>query len=104
MNSLVNGASNEHWSFQMPNINRHEDRRELVIIAIQVEDRNGIFSREAGLLLADLSFLTGIPYKTLSVTFLQMEADGELEVLRATHREAARANRLELIRLREDLR
>lgn len=103
MNSLANGVGNE-WRYTMPNINSYEDRRELVIIAIQVEDRNGYFSREAGFLLADLSFLTGIPYKTLSVTILQMEAEGDLMVERATHREAARANKLERIRLREDLR
>ena len=48
--------------------------------------------------------VAALPAVTAWLRDNEMEADGELEVLRATHREAARANRLELIRLREDLR
>lgn len=73
------------------------DKMELVLLAIELED--GLFVREAGFVLADLSFLTGIEYKTLSSIVLEMEVAGFIEVDRQTHKDPRRANRLISIRM-----
>lgn len=73
------------------------DRAELVLMAL--DDEGGTFSREAGYCLADLSFATGIPYKTLSQTLIQMEAEGTITIERAKHPKAHQANRLITIRV-----
>lgn len=73
------------------------DRMELVLLAIECEE--GVFSREPGFLLADLSLLTGIEYKTLSATLLEMEAEGFVTIERLSHEEPRRANKLMTIRL-----
>lgn len=73
------------------------DKMELVLLAL--EDEGGVFVREAGFVLADLSFITGIPYATLSAVVLEMEREGYVTVDRAVHREHRQANRLMSIRV-----
>lgn len=74
------------------------DKMELVLMAI--EDEDGVFAREPGFVLADLSFITGIEYKQLSATVLEMEALGLVVVDRYSRREPERANKLTSIRIK----
>lgn len=57
-----------------------------------LEGEGGCFTREAGSVLADLAFLTGISYKYLSTILIAMEEVGLVQVQRLKYDEPRQSN------------
>jgi predicted transcriptional regulator len=70
-----------------------------LLITWAIEYEGGSFAREAGQVLYDLAFLTGVNYKVVSRTLLEMEAIGAVTISRLSHPDPRRANKIIDIRI-----